>query len=305
MELVRLLMQDCQCTGDIQAKLKCLFAGTIEQMLEAEMEEHLGYEKNSVETYKGSHEPIIDDITFEAVQKVVERRSWTRQDSPGSARPFQAVYLLSGIIYCGNCNARYFATKQYSRKTDETGKRIETHYYKCYSRAYRTRKVANYMVTSQDCKNKSWNMEKLNTEVIKAIFDLIKYPENVEEMIKAKTPQETTTDNREKLREKILFLDDKTKGIIRLYTAGHLTIDDAESQLTALNKEREQLTKALDNLKEKPVALPAKEAHQILKDANAALNGDNLEKKRQIVHSLIKRIDLYDNGDIAINWSFV
>ena len=48
MELVKLLMADCQTTGDIQAKLKKRFAGTIEQMLEAEMDEHLGYEKNSV-----------------------------------------------------------------------------------------------------------------------------------------------------------------------------------------------------------------------------------------------------------------
>jgi len=48
-ELVGLLMQDCQSTGDIQSKLKRLFAGTIEQMLEAEMDEHLGYEKNSIE----------------------------------------------------------------------------------------------------------------------------------------------------------------------------------------------------------------------------------------------------------------
>ena len=31
MELVSLLMADCQSTGDIQAKLKRLFAGTIEQ----------------------------------------------------------------------------------------------------------------------------------------------------------------------------------------------------------------------------------------------------------------------------------
>ena len=48
MELGKLLMADCQTTGDIQAKLKKLFAGTIEQMLEAEMAEHLGSEKNSV-----------------------------------------------------------------------------------------------------------------------------------------------------------------------------------------------------------------------------------------------------------------
>jgi len=48
-ELVNLLMQDCQSTGDIQTKLKRLFAGTIEQMLEAEMEDHIGYKKHSIE----------------------------------------------------------------------------------------------------------------------------------------------------------------------------------------------------------------------------------------------------------------
>ena len=48
MELVKLLMADCRTTGDILDKLKRLFAGTIEQMLEEEMDEHLGYEKNSV-----------------------------------------------------------------------------------------------------------------------------------------------------------------------------------------------------------------------------------------------------------------
>lgn len=36
-ELVQLLMADCESTGDIQTKLKKLFAGMIEQMLEVEM----------------------------------------------------------------------------------------------------------------------------------------------------------------------------------------------------------------------------------------------------------------------------
>ena len=48
MELARMLMSECNTTADVQSKLKRLFAGTIEQMLEAEMDEHLGYEKNSV-----------------------------------------------------------------------------------------------------------------------------------------------------------------------------------------------------------------------------------------------------------------
>ena len=55
MELVELLMADCQSTGDIQSKLKRLFAGTIEQMLEAEMDEHLGYEKHSTEGDKSGN----------------------------------------------------------------------------------------------------------------------------------------------------------------------------------------------------------------------------------------------------------
>lgn len=48
-ELVSYLIKDCKTTGEIQTKLKRLFAGTIERMLEGEMDVHLGYEKNSIE----------------------------------------------------------------------------------------------------------------------------------------------------------------------------------------------------------------------------------------------------------------
>jgi putative transposase len=48
MELVGLLAKDCKNPGDLTAMLKELFGGTLEKMLEAELDEHLGYEKNSV-----------------------------------------------------------------------------------------------------------------------------------------------------------------------------------------------------------------------------------------------------------------
>ena len=38
MLLARMLMSECKTTSDLQEKLKRLFAGTIEQMLEAEMD---------------------------------------------------------------------------------------------------------------------------------------------------------------------------------------------------------------------------------------------------------------------------
>ena len=44
--LVTELVKGCRTSADVQAMLKRLFAGSIERMLEAEMDEHLGYEKN-------------------------------------------------------------------------------------------------------------------------------------------------------------------------------------------------------------------------------------------------------------------
>ena len=45
MKLVELISEGCKTPNDITSKLKQLFAGTLEKMLEAEMDEHLGYEK--------------------------------------------------------------------------------------------------------------------------------------------------------------------------------------------------------------------------------------------------------------------
>ena len=46
--LVALISEECSTPADLTAKLKGLFSGALEMMLEAEMDEHLGYEKNSV-----------------------------------------------------------------------------------------------------------------------------------------------------------------------------------------------------------------------------------------------------------------
>jgi putative transposase len=48
MELVGMLSEECATPADITAKLKSLFAGTLEKMLETEMDEHLGYDKHCV-----------------------------------------------------------------------------------------------------------------------------------------------------------------------------------------------------------------------------------------------------------------
>lgn len=53
--LVKLIAQKCKGTEDIHAMLKRLFGGSIEVMLDAEMDEHLGYEKHSFEGRNGGN----------------------------------------------------------------------------------------------------------------------------------------------------------------------------------------------------------------------------------------------------------
>lgn len=48
-ELIALLAEQCKSMSDVQNLLKSLFRGTVEAMLEAEMDEHLGYERYTVE----------------------------------------------------------------------------------------------------------------------------------------------------------------------------------------------------------------------------------------------------------------
>ena len=47
MQLASLISETCSTPAELTAKLKNLFAGALEKMLEAELDEHLGYEKNS------------------------------------------------------------------------------------------------------------------------------------------------------------------------------------------------------------------------------------------------------------------
>jgi hypothetical protein len=51
-ELASEIAGESKDMADVQVILKDLFASTIEKMLSAELEEHLGYEKNSVQGNK-------------------------------------------------------------------------------------------------------------------------------------------------------------------------------------------------------------------------------------------------------------
>lgn len=59
---------------------------------------YIGLIEYKGDTYKGKHEPIIDEETFYKVQEMHQRRTTNAHVSRG--------YLLTGMCYCGVCGAR-------------------------------------------------------------------------------------------------------------------------------------------------------------------------------------------------------
>lgn len=80
-ELVELLARDCRTMADVQSLLKTLFKGTVEQMLEAELDEHLGYEryeaqgKNSGNSRNGYNKKTVQTELGETELRVPRDRN--------------------------------------------------------------------------------------------------------------------------------------------------------------------------------------------------------------------------------------
>lgn len=93
-------------------------------------------------TYKGLHEPIIDEKTFYETQELLKRRSTNSHVANN--------HLLTGLCYCGVCGARM----RY-HKWDGNHRLI------CYSQL----KHKEYMQRDKNCKNKVSIAKNIESEV--------------------------------------------------------------------------------------------------------------------------------------------
>lgn len=93
-------------------------------------------------TYKGLHEPIVDEKTFYATQELMRRRSTNSHIAND--------HLLTGLCYCGVCGA-----KMRYHKWDGNHRLI------CYSKI----KGKEYMQKDKNCKNKIVFAREVESEV--------------------------------------------------------------------------------------------------------------------------------------------
>ena len=117
-------------------------SATIGNVLDSQL--YAGYIKFCDSMVMGTHDPIVDQALNDRVKRLREKSREFR------SRP-DSNYLLTGLIYCASCGARYFPNRR------PNGSVV----YSCYSRAKKNKS----MVMDPDCKAPHIPMQELDDAV--------------------------------------------------------------------------------------------------------------------------------------------
>lgn len=241
--------------------------------------------------FDGQHEAIFDDITFNAIQ--ARDKSLGSNLTGSQKNAFMATQLLTGMIWCGKCGARYYSKRNSSKHPDHTPPQS---YYTCYSRGKSNRNL----IIDPNCKNKNWNTKVLDQiiidEIKKLAFDESYFNQIIED--------NEVNNNIEILTDRILDIDKQIGKLINLYQLDGIDFDLIKAKIAVLNEERNNLQREIDTADAEEKAQAVTKCKEILATSTDILDNGSFDDKRLLIQSLIDKI-IFDGEDIQIYWSFV
>lgn len=263
---------------------------------------YIGIIKYKGEEYRGAHTPIIDEETFNRAQERYKEISSKWNDHYRS--PYHGKHLLTGLLFCGNCGARYFVYGSRSKNGKKLGTKYS--YYKCYSRD------GNKTMKKMDgCKNPNIRVEKLDRAVMDEIKKLKVDPDYLESLIQSSDNPKKIGERSEirVIKKRIEEVEGRINKIMDLYTVGYIPLSDLGDRVKHLYEEKEKLEKSLENLsgaeEKEPERLTIEETREILDIYQDALDNADLPQKRRLAESLIDYIEVMPEKDtIRIHWKF-
>lgn len=253
---------------------------------------YIGYIRYHGQWFRGNHEPIIDDDTFNKAQVLIANRIEINEKFK-KKRHGQTSYL-GGLLFCSRCGARY--AKQSGRKWKDNEPPL---YYVCYSR---NKKVPK-MIKDPNCQNKNWKMKELDDIIIGEIRKLAIDPEYINEIRQKKSTSADTGTKIIILKNEIQKLDDQISRFLDLYGTGRFTIEQVGDKIESLNTKKLQLDQELQALAADSDLLSEEEAADIVRSFESILEGGDFGEIRLVIESLIRYIEL-DGDNICIHWRF-
>lgn len=241
---------------------------------------YVGKVKFRGEEYDGNHTPIISPQTYDAVQRLLNSEARELKKTSAQKTPFRAGYLLSSLIYCGKCGARYSANHGY---------------YKCYSRAKSSKKF----IVDPNCKNNNWPIEELDALVVNEIYSLLNNPQLLKQITNEKSAPKQTVD-KARLNNRLRQIDKEISRLIDLYQLGNISMDNISNRIDALNNERRTIEKILSQCENNEIDSKTLFTDN-LKLFEANYTSADLTTKRLLISNIIQSITI-NNQQVHIEW---
>jgi site-specific DNA recombinase len=251
---------------------------------------YVGYIRHRGEWFKGEHDPIITEETFDKLDSLLKQRA---EDFAKHGRKCGGVTsYLGGILRCKKCGAKYSKNTWGTRKSG-----VKSIYYTCYSRSNKVPR----MVKDPNCKNKNWKMEILDEAIFNEIRKLAVSPEYIRE-IKASKKVDVDVEAKVKVIDtEIKKINEQISRFMDLYGIGKFTIEQVSGKVDPLNEQKVALEKEREKLTATEGTLSEAEALEIVESFEEAFDSGDFTAIRSIIESLIYYIEL-DNDDVYIHW---
>jgi site-specific DNA recombinase len=251
---------------------------------------YIGQIKHLDDYYKGIHEPLIDEETFNKAQILLQNRA-DAYVATGCKPGVQSTYL-GGLTYCKKCGAKY--TKQ----RGGSNKYGILYYYVCYSRG----KVKK-MIKDPNCKNKSYRMETLDNIIFDEIKKLSTDPEYIQTIKNEKNKNSDTPNKIDIIKKEILNIESQMSRFMDLYGLGNITIEQISEKIDPLNAQKKALERELENLNAESGSLSDEDTLEIVTSFSEILERGDFNEIRLAIESLIYYVEI-DEDDVYIHWKF-
>lgn len=230
-------------------------------------------------TGEGKHDAIIAP----GVDRIVKNRRerLRRAEATGDSN-----FLLTGMMYCGSCGARYFPNRR------PNGKVV----YSCHSRAKKNKK----MIKDPNCKAPHIPVEELDAMVEAEVLRLAGDLSLVDEIKKrAATKGSSHTESRS---EEVQRLDAEIGRLMDLLQYDQLaSVEEIAERISQAHAERLKLVPSLREIV--PGQYDVEAAKMLLRDMRYGWTDFDMRGRRAFLLQLIDGIHI-DCGGVRIVWSF-
>lgn len=229
----------------------------------------------------GKHVAIVSK---EVDRRVKARRARLRRaEAAGDSN-----YLLTGMMFCSSCGARYFPNKR------PNGKVV----YSCHSRAKKNKK----MVKDPNCKSPHIPIDELDAMVEAEVLFLAEDPSRVDELIKKRAADDDGSKVAAGISEEVERLDQEISRLMDLLQHDQMqSVGDIADRISQVHAERMKLAPSLRE--DVPRHYDVEGAKLLLHDIRFGWSRLDMRGRRSFLFQLIDGIHINARG-VRIAWSF-